>query len=72
MKKWINKTLTTGLVVIFHWRCSSFNKEQNITTNNILVLVFDLSTFTLVRQWPGRPGINSRSSHTKDSKNGPW
>ena len=23
-----------------------------------------------VRQWPGRPGFNPRSSHTKDSKNG--
>ena len=23
-----------------------------------------------VRQWPGRPGFNSRSCHTKDSKNG--
>ena len=22
-----------------------------------------------VRQWPGRPGLNPRSSHTKDSKN---
>ena len=25
-----------------------------------------------VRQWPGRPGFNSRSSHAKDSKNGTW
>ena len=25
-----------------------------------------------VRQWPGRPGVNSRSNHTKDSKNGSW
>ena len=25
-----------------------------------------------VRQWPGRPGFNPRSSHTKDSKNGTW
>ena len=23
-----------------------------------------------IRQWPGRPGFNPRSSHTKDSKNG--
>ena len=23
-----------------------------------------------VRQWPGRPRFNLRSSHTKDSKNG--
>ena len=23
-----------------------------------------------VRQWPGRPGFNPRSSHTKDSKSG--
>ena len=23
-----------------------------------------------VRQWPGRPGFNPTSSHTKDSKNG--
>ena len=23
-----------------------------------------------VCQWPGRPGFNPRSSHTKDSKNG--
>ena len=23
-----------------------------------------------VSQWPGRPGFNPRSSHTKDSKNG--
>ena len=22
------------------------------------------------RHWPGRPGFNPRSSHTKDSKNG--
>ena len=25
-----------------------------------------------VRQWPGRPGFNPRSSHTKDFKNGTW
>ena len=25
-----------------------------------------------VHQWPGRPGFNPRSSHTKDSKNGTW
>ena len=24
-----------------------------------------------VRQWPGRPGFNPRSSHAKDSKNVP-
>ena len=23
-----------------------------------------------IRQWPGRPGFNPRSRHTKDSKNG--
>ena len=23
-----------------------------------------------VRQWPGKPGFNPRSSHTKDFKNG--
>ena len=25
-----------------------------------------------VHQWSGRPGFNSRLSHTKDSKNGTW
>ena len=25
-----------------------------------------------VCQWPGRPGFNPRSSHSKDSKNGTW
>ena len=25
-----------------------------------------------VRQWSGRPRLNPRSSHTKDSKNGTW
>ena len=26
--------------------------------------------YKIVRQWPGRPGFNTRLSHTKDSKNG--
>ena len=25
-----------------------------------------------VRQWSGRPGLNPRSRHTKDFKNGTW
>ena len=29
-----------------------------------------IHTHTHVRPWPGRPGFNPRSSHTKDSKNG--
>ena len=30
----------------------------------------DIGLAVSVRQWPGRPGFNPRSSHTKDSKNG--
>ena len=32
----------------------------------------DIGLAVSVRQWPGRPGFNPRSSHTKDSKNGTW
>ena len=41
----------------------------------IILFVLILSALLLpqsVRQWPGRPGFNPRSSHTKDFKNGTW
>ena len=37
MEKWINQTLTTGLVVMFR---SSLNKEQNITTKPVVSVWF--------------------------------
>ena len=30
----------------------------------------DIGPAVSVRQWPGRPGFNPRSSHTEDFKNG--
>ena len=34
--------------------------------------IFSFGPAVSVRQWPGRPGFNPRSSHTKDFKNGTW
>ena len=49
--------------------------EQDIFIRNLTFFRADLKKaisykFLTVRQWPGRPGFNLRSSHTKDSKNG--
>ena len=39
---------------------------------NIYIYIYkqDYNDITSVRHWPGRPGFNPRSSHTKDFKNG--
>ena len=34
------------------------------------VYLFGWPSGSSVRQWPGRPAFNPRSSHTKDFKNG--
>ena len=53
---------------------------HNSTNNNVvyffvsdLKIVYynrDIGPAVRVLQWPGRPGFNPRSSHTKDFKNG--
>ena len=52
-------------------------KKQPIIPINIDLLHFfmnlqssnrSIGPAVIVRQWPGRPGFNPRSSHTKDSK----
>ena len=42
--------------------------SRELSSPSILVTKSDRSY--RFRQWPGRPGFNPRSSHTKDSKNG--
>ena len=39
-------------------------------SSGIIIIVQKHIIVTAVRQWSGRPGFNSRSRHTKDSKNG--
>ena len=38
----------------------------------VLLLLLAREGKCCVHQWPGRPGFDPRSSHTKDSKNGTW
>ena len=50
--------------------------KLSIVINCVEVWMFLVSLFSIVygsvRQWPGRPGFNPWSSHTKDSKNRTW
>ena len=36
----------------------------------IYIYIYNVNIYIYIRQWPGRPGFNPRSSHTKDFKNG--
>ena len=56
---------------VVHWN----SKIHQITSSfflliGVLLLTGHWHNGYSVRQWPGRPGFNHRSSHTKDSKNG--
>ena len=48
------------------------NNHQDLKPNNITknLYIYIYIYKKGVRQWPGRPGFNPRSSHTKDFKNG--
>ena len=53
--------------------------SHNMYSNNILNFLVTTSivpdiglAVRVFAKWPGRPGFNPRSSHTKDSKNGTW
>ena len=55
--------------------CLVFGEEKIIDSWSFLFLLTHIGLNLpddgeSVRQWPGRPGFNPRSSHTKDSKNG--
>ena len=41
-----------------------------VVAPDMVLSMGQIELFDSVRQWPGRPGFNPRSSHTKDFKNG--
>ena len=58
-----NKFIKFGLFCFFYF--------LHTVGFNFLIYVYCPSGYS-VRQWPGRPGFNPRSSHIKDLKNGTW
>ena len=63
----------------FAWPCVGIHKSTSLMSSSLLLqqcpaclVRLTWIVFVIEGRWPGRPGFNPRSSHTKDFKNGTW
>ena len=71
--------LNAPCIFIYIWIYRQYSnheyEQEKLYVKILYIYIYIYNKYILdiyVRQLPGRPGFNPRSSHTKDSKNGTW